>query len=53
MHEKGLHYDVHRNNNVANRAVTITLIGGGGGWMYIHSTRQISFQINQFEFDLK
>ena len=40
------------------RAVARTLIGGGGrgGGVYIHIfmfARQISFQIDQFEFDLK
>ena len=37
------------------RAVARTLIGGGGGCILIYScfARQISFQIDQFEFDLK
>ena len=36
-----------------SRAVTRTLIGGGGIFIYSCSARQISFQIDQFEFDLK
>ena len=35
------------------RAITRTLIRGGCVYSYIHVARQISFQIDQFEFDLK
>ena len=40
---------------LAARAVARTLIGGGGGCIFIYScfARQISFQIDEFEFDLK
>ena len=38
------------------RAVARTLIGGGGGGVFIHiscSARPVSFQIDKFEFDFK
>ena len=39
---------------IESRAVTRTLIGGGGCiFIYSCSARQISFQIDQFEFDWK
>ena len=41
--------------NVVVRAVARTLIGGGGGCLFIYScsTRLVSFQIDKFEFDFK
>ena len=48
----GHSHNVHR--VIESRAVTGTLIGGGGCiFIYSCSARQISFQIDQFEFDLK
>ena len=42
--------------SVEVRDVTRTSIGGGGGgciFIYSCSARRVSFQIDQFEFDLK
>ena len=42
--------------NFINRAVARTLIGKGGGgvpFIYSYFARQISFQIDEYEFDLK
>ena len=51
----GHSYNVH--SVIESRAVTRTLIGGGGGggckFIYSCSARQISFRIDQFEFDWK